>query len=470
MASLEKIPFNGNFIRYGPFFYVFFTDDSKEIHIPFTHPVIHYTSGQKVKIRKIEENKYRIVDSSSAPAASAWPSSASTSAASAWAGDDSTSFFPAPSSSKKSSTSKKPSVYSTDTPGSSSSGAAWAGDKSSRASLANVFSVRDTSFDLFLRNEGIYQVENLLRHADRTSRNVKRDNARGFEYVHGQSYRIPNIVDTAINYCQRTGMGPQLKYMDDLLQDTENDAHKGLKAYVRSAYSISGHLDRGVAAADYRSQVTIAAIDSIFSSIPPLTEPITVFRKWGKSYKELDDVRDSPVDTNLSNPRFLSTSLTLAIPNEQTFHGDDAPQYARIDIMPGVSVLPLLNWEEWSHYQAHCLSQCEILLPRDARLHKIVGSTMPEFRWGRDVEAPMAVGIVSSSNINGTPYQLPRITHHFIVSPIGLGKFKIRLPNGLEKDDQTGGKLYTMKLRKTKRKKRKKNTKRKLIYSHSIAM
>jgi hypothetical protein len=86
----------------------------------------------------------------------------------------------------------------------------------------------------------------------------------------------------------------------------------------------------------------------------------------------------------------------------------------------------------------------------------------------------MAVGVVSPFNPSGTPYRFPRIQHHFIVSPSGLGQFSIQLPDGTMKLDRTGGgnqnmdlidkfNLFLQKPKRTKRSKRKVTTKRKSI-------
>ena len=339
-----------------------------------------------------------------------------------------------------------------------------------------VFQLCPMTYDMALRNNGIRLLDNLLKYPESSERRryVQRGNDEGRRFIREQGL-VHSILGTSNHYCREIGMGPQLDYMDRIFREERNIASEHLKEYVRSAASISGDLDKGASAAPEHVQVAIGAIDSIFSGIPALTAPITVYRKWGKTFPELERVRKSTVDTNFSTSRYLSTALSLAIPNEQSFHGDDeTAQYARIDIMPGVHVLPLLDWESWSQYHASCLSQTEILLPRDARLHKIVGSTLPEFRWGREEQPPMAVGVVSPFNPSGTPYRFPRIQHHFIVSPSGLGQFSIQLPDGTMKFDRTGGgkqnmdlidkfNLFLQKPKRTKRSKRKVTTKRKSI-------
>ena len=313
------------------------------------------------------------------------------------------------------------------------------------------FAVRAESFDKFLRARGIRLIENLLRHPEAlidempSKHDTQARNAEGRRTLAAHP-GTHNLVDVLDHYCREVGMGPQLDFMDGLLRDVANPARGVLREYVRSALSISGHLDAGVEGASEEAQVAVSSMESIFSLIPPLTEQITVFRKWGKTFAELDRVLHSATATNMVSARYLSTSLALAISNEHSFHGDDGTeQYARIDIMPGVRVLPLLNWEEWSDHAAGSLSQGEILLPRNARLHKIVDSTLPEFTWGRivagtRVDPPMAVGIISAAHPDGRALQMPRIQHHFIVSPDGLGEFTIRLPDGSVKQDRTGGK------------------------------
>jgi hypothetical protein len=305
------------------------------------------------------------------------------------------------------------------------------------------FAVRGESFDLFLRASKIRLIDNLVRHPETLDATTQQRNEEGRQTlarVISYGHRVPNMVDVLDYFCRQVGMGPQLDFMENLLRDGANPARGVLRDYVRSAQSISGHLDAGVEVASEEAQVAVSSIESIFSLVPPLTAPITVFRKWGQAYAELERVRLSPTETNLVSPRFLSTSLVLAISNEHGFHGADATaQFARIDIMPGVRVLPLLNWEEWSEHTAGTLSQGEILLPRNARLHKI-NSTLPEFTWDRTVAPPMAVGIISAAHPDGQALPMPRMQHHFIVSPDGLGEFTIRLPDGSARQDRTGGK------------------------------
>jgi hypothetical protein len=313
------------------------------------------------------------------------------------------------------------------------------------APARRMFRVINQPFDLLLADRGIQVVDNVLDEPQLSIRGdlvgPNRIARAKIDELSARIGRLHKLTDLAKEYCRGVGMGPQLTSMDQLLTDRGNEARIRLQEYVRSAYSVSGALRTGIETAREEDQVYTALIDSIFEWITPLTEPVTVYRKWGQSFPALDAARVSTVEIDFADRSYLSTSLCLQISNETNFHGEDhTAQYARIDLMPGVKVLPLIDWESWSQYSAVGKTQCEILLQRNARLHKVLGSTQGEFAWGRSVRPPQGVKIISEgSNPDAPAKDLPRIQHHFIVYPDGLGEFVVQYPDGEEKPGRSGG-------------------------------
>ena len=251
---------------------------------------------------------------------------------------------------------------------------------------------------------------------------------------------IPNILEVILNNYsnqQRYLQNIHIPYSADALEvarnytfyrnmNIQNDTMKGLWENKNSTeipfkdFTFKNYAD-AISDYVYRNNINVCAwkkihnlniqyLDDIFAHIEPLDKPLTVFRKYSLSVDKFE------------TPAYMSTSLSLSFINQTSFCATgEHPIYIRIDLLPGMKVLPLLNWEKWNtliktRFNPNEIipiteTQFEILLPRHANLHEINSSEIA-------YEKNESISIYSPNNPTGLIYPLPEIKHHFVVTSL----------------------------------------------------
>jgi hypothetical protein len=239
---------------------------------------------------------------------------------------------------------------------------------------------------------------------------------------------VPSALECTEAYCNFMQMNKQLEYVYRSIPIRYYHMSIGLDGYhkkldvgaILPLYNIkSGEFNKG------DNPKLMGELDKIFENAPPLTNALTVYRKY-ECPPNLLDINKGHIF--MSN-RFLSTSLSLSYLSSVTFWDecpDDFPIYCRIDIMPGVKVLPLLDRVEMAtSYESSIseLTEFEILLPRNALLYKLTESY--------SYENTPTITIIhideQTKSIVNKNISLPIIHHHFVLAP-NEKEFNIQYP------------------------------------------
>lgn len=273
------------------------------------------------------------------------------------------------------------------------------------------YTCKDPTFDEYVIKLGIKTIENLVEDKKRKYKLILPD--------------VPSAGSLVERYCESMELTPQIEYVE---KNAIEETFKGcsvLGIYVLSPLYFNDDFEKTI------NPVLIKKLDEIFEKAPPLTKSLTVYRKYECPPTTLYGIKKKQVFTS---DRFLSTSLSLSYLDTAIFSGknncpNDPDMYCRIDIMPGVRVIPLLNWFEiaqegfcdrHSYEDIHEETQFEILLPRNAMLYKITNTDYQK----------EGIQIIHQENIKSgrdlDPF-VPEITHHFIVSN-GVLDFRVHYP------------------------------------------
>lgn len=240
----------------------------------------------------------------------------------------------------------------------------------------------------------------------------------------------PEALSCAITYCEFMNMDAQLAQVYEsipirtygpLIFNADGYQTKNDGKAILPLYNIkSGEFNNG------KNPKIMGELDNIFQKFSPLTKALTVYRKYECPPNLLDI---SKGEVFISN-RFLSTSLSLSYLSSVTFWDDcpdDDPIYCRIDIMPGVKVIPLLNRNDFAQIDGTPVSETtefEILLPRNALLYKLTESY--------SYENTPALTIIQKDEdddkkvVDKKP-AIPIISHHFVLAP-DVSEFNIQYP------------------------------------------
>lgn len=238
----------------------------------------------------------------------------------------------------------------------------------------------------------------------------------------------PSAIEMAYNYSEFVGLMPQVEYVNHVLSTSSERSAEGitstLAVYVTNSepFNEDGSYYKGM----------IGTLDKIFENSPPLTKALTVFRKYEIPPDELSRLR--PGNLFISD-RYVSTSLSLSCLKNAYFTAMEwektTPIYCRIDIMPGVHVLPVYDWHGLKHQRVKdqsymstvtesAKSEFEIILPRNTRLYKL-----PE---KHTYEIPSELTILNNERVKGGDF--PTITHHF-VAVADYEEFELQYPLAL---------------------------------------
>ncbi len=240
-------------------------------------------------------------------------------------------------------------------------------------------------------------------------------------------HNLPDALSCAENYCQFMNMQKHLDYVYEAMTIKRKNRPRynfsGYKKHIDGEailplYNIrSGEFNKG------HNPKIMGELDKIFETAPPLTQALTVYRKY-ECPPNLDDVSTNSIF--MSN-RFLSTSLSLSYLPSVTFWDDcpkDIPIYCRIDVMPGVKVIPLLNRVNMAAARdgnsIFEQTEFEILLPRNAVLYRLSKTY--------SYENSPAITIVhkNEDEIADNKPHIPIISHHFILA--NESEFNVEYP------------------------------------------
>jgi len=230
-----------------------------------------------------------------------------------------------------------------------------------------------------------------------------------------------SAIEAFIGYAHEINLLPQIEFMEALLNGqilTPNHT-KALHEYVKS----SDPFQRS----SPEINPSIGFLDEIFAAIPPLTCGIVVFKKYSNG------IRPTGVNMQIKpQNRFISTSLSYTFVCEAKFQEIDNPNVTlvRMELLPGMKIIPVLSWEKWTGGGGYSKTQFEILLPRYAQAYvlpeifishpeslisqpiPILMDTMP-FNKNPDKEFIMNDKI---TQLHSGVLTLPRINYHFIIS------------------------------------------------------
>jgi hypothetical protein len=207
-----------------------------------------------------------------------------------------------------------------------------------------------------------------------------------------------NSVSLAEKYCiEIMDMYPQLEFVTDNIETQGNEGESMLHLYVSSSDTFNEPSKR---------TTNYAQLDTLFNQSPPLSKALTVYRKYEDPPDILYSLKEGGT---IASDRYLSTSLSLSYLPTFSMGYASSPMYCRIDIMPGVKVLPLLNWELFLSVASSSMqpiggeaSEFEILLPRNIRLYKL------------PLLKQYAHGITIKNKVGTSGPELPELTHHFV--------------------------------------------------------
>ena len=227
----------------------------------------------------------------------------------------------------------------------------------------------------------------------------------------------------AREYCTSVlELAPQLEFLKNIWEGVNPDTkHKdsyteqvklAISDYITQSHAIQ------VAATTGRTDIRIDLIDAAFKHIPPITKPITIYRVYNTG-----GIQSAEGELNRSS-RYLSTSLSQTFVDKCFSDHSPTSINVRIDIMPGMKILPVMNYEKWGKY-ADTSTQFEILLPRNAGLYDpelgrnaaAECDQIPEFEVNNSA-IPLITGLGPRNTV-----ELPTIDYHFIVAPQGFGEF-----------------------------------------------
>jgi hypothetical protein len=233
-----------------------------------------------------------------------------------------------------------------------------------------------------------------------------------------------NAINVAKAYGEIVGLSEQFEYMRKLWEDpTKTDMKFALSSYVNGSMLINQHARENI----YNQHVK--NLDAIFEEMPPLTQPITVYRMYTSSAfffaTELDKM-------SFQN-QFLSTSLSLAYVTNRTFHGDkhNNTVYIRMDLVPGMKIIPVFNWLKWNTIHPPELTQFEIILPRRAKLYTVPWMLVPEWTSQKLVSFINDVRLDTNLSAN--------INFHVIIAPQGSGSISFQFNTALLTTQPFGG-------------------------------
>ena len=230
-------------------------------------------------------------------------------------------------------------------------------------------------------------------------------------------------IDVTRKYCQDyLQLGDQLEFMKAVWEeDTEGwedyideekydpttifrDMKESVRAYIADSTDI--HLDLE----NDQFNDHVPNLDAAFEMIPEITEPITVYRVY-----QTGGI-DPEKGTVMTSDRYLSTSLSQTFVDKCFASHSATNVFVRIDIMPGMKVLPVLNYEKWGN--GGYTTEFEILLPRNACVLPARVEFAPEYHVQKTAFQIVHLGTEKNTN------DLFNIDWHFIVAPEGIGKFK----------------------------------------------
>lgn len=240
----------------------------------------------------------------------------------------------------------------------------------------------------------------------------------------------PSAIDMANQYSEFIGLMPQVQYVKEVQSHAEMETREDIAKSVLAAYVTNSDVFNE---SGYKNIQYIERLDTIFENSPPLTTALTVFRKYEFPPEEFGHL--SPGNLFISD-RYVSTSLSLSYLKNASFMAHDwerpTPIYCRIDIMPGVHILPVYDWQDLKSERVldtldtthHTVltkiekSQFEIILPRHTRLYKL-----PE---RHTYEIPNELTILKDESVKGEDF--PTITHHF-VAVADYEEFELQYPH-----------------------------------------
>ena len=197
----------------------------------------------------------------------------------------------------------------------------------------------------------------------------------------------------------------------------------GLRSYVNGSMLINQHSRENI----YNQHVR--NLDAIFAEMPPLRQPITVYRMYTSS----EFFFATELDKMSFQNQFLSTSLSLAYVTNRTFHGGkhNNPVYIRMDLVPGMKIIPVFNWLKWNTIHPPELTQFEIILPRRAKLYTVPWMLVPEWT------SQNLVSFINDVGSYTTPSAI--INFHVIIAPEGSGQICFRFNTALLTTQPFGG-------------------------------
>jgi hypothetical protein len=233
------------------------------------------------------------------------------------------------------------------------------------------------------------------------------------------------------HYMIDSGLAVQVQFMDWLYENRDSDLRAGaLMRYVINSKAIQE------AAKDGKYHKDVELIDAIFEQIPELSGPLIVYRR----------------DTDYTAPNFGDiyrrpkfTSASISFTHNQLSGGYDGykidpktgkearPIYSRIDLMPGMKIIPIFNYEKWATPKttsaARFRSEFEVMLPRHARLYHpgfyIFGdSPIQEKKY--DKIKTRGIKIYGTENPSGDRPILAPILNYFIVARGNTGVWTIK--------------------------------------------
>ena len=240
----------------------------------------------------------------------------------------------------------------------------------------------------------------------------------------------PYAIDMATQYSEFIGLMPQVDYVNEVQTHAQMESDEGINKSVLAAYVTNSDVFNE---SDSKSINYIKKLDKLFEKSPPLTTALTVFRKYEVPPEDLDSLY--PGNLFISD-RYVSTSLSLSYLKNASFLLTDGesttPIYCRIDIMPGVHVLPVYDWHGFKYDRAMDTtdmvfrtilteiekSQFEIILPRNTRLYKLPD----DIRTDKIPE----LTILNDERVKGGDF--PTITHHF-VAVADYEEFELQYPH-----------------------------------------
>ena len=243
----------------------------------------------------------------------------------------------------------------------------------------------------------------------------------------------PYAIDMANQYSEFIGLMPQVHYVNEVQRHAQMETREGINKSVLAAYVTNSDAFNKT---DSKYIDYIERLDTIFKNSPPLTTALTVFRKYENPPEDLD--RLYPGNLFISD-RYVSTSLSLSYLKNASFLVHDgestSPIYCRIDIMPGVHVLPVYDWHGFKSDRVMDTtdtlfrnvlteiekSQFEIILPRNTRLYKL-----PDIRTIGTDKIP-ELTILKDERVKGGEF--PTITHHFVAVADDYEEFELQYPH-----------------------------------------